>query len=384
MILVPRYFKEAAGSYFLFGPRGTGKSTWLRQVHAEAAWIQLLDSASHRTFLAYPERLEEFVSAHLGKAIVIDEVQRVPQLLPVVHKLIEQTPGIRFILTGSSARKLRQTGVDLLGGRAAMKKMHPFMAAELGDSFSIEQALEIGLVPLVWTATDPLERLRGYIGLYLEQEIRAEGLIRKLDNFTRFLETISFSHANLLSVSEIARECEVRRSTADAHVQLLEDLLIAGRIPVFSRRAKRALISHAKFYFFDCGVYRSLRPAGPLDRSEEFMGQALEGLVQQHLKAWIDYSDLEAKLYFWRTRSGIEVDFVVYGSNCFVAIEVKNSSMLRPADLKPLQIFKSDYPEATCIFLYRGKEAVTREGIACIPVDRFLSGLLPGKPIAGE
>jgi predicted AAA+ superfamily ATPase len=380
MTLVSRFFKETGKSYFLFGPRGTGKSTWLKQVHSNAAWIELLDSATYRSYLARPERLSDFVDLHKNKGlIVIDEIQRVPQLLPMVHKLMEKIPDIRFILTGSSARKLRQEGIDLLGGRAVQKNMHPFIAAELGEQFSIEKSVEIGLVPLVWSSSNPAETLKGYIGIYLEQEIRAEGLIRKLDNFTRFLETLSFSHGNLLSLSEIARECEVKRSSVDDYVQICEDLLIAKRIPVFTRRAKRGLVAHSKFYFFDCGVFRSLRPSGPLDRSEELIGQALEGLVFQHLQAWIDYGGLDARIFFWRTRSGNEVDFIIYGNSCFWAIEVKNTSAIRNSDLRQLKEFLSDYPEATPLFLYRGKEAIKQEGIACIPVERFLANLNPSE-----
>jgi predicted AAA+ superfamily ATPase len=385
MIFKPRFIKESGKSYFLFGPRGTGKSTWLRKIHPDAAWIELLDSATYRTFLAYPERLEEYAELHRNKGIVIiDEIQRVPQLLSMVHKLIEKMPEMRFVLTGSSARKIKQAGVDLLGGRATIKTMHPFMAAELGNEFSIEKSLETGLIPLVWSSEHPAETARGYIGLYLDQEIRAEGLIRKLDNFTRFLETLSFSHGHLLSISEISRECQVKRTTVDGYVEILEDLLIARRIPVFSRRAKRALVAHTKFYFFDCGVYRSLRPRGPLDRPEDLIGQALEGLVHQHLQAWIDYSGLDMHLFFWRTRAGSEVDFIVYGSDCFWAIEVKNSSSIRRSDLGPLKSFFEDYPESVPILLYRGKEVTKQEGILCIPVEHFLKKLDPIKQPAVE
>jgi uncharacterized protein len=383
MTLVPRYFRLSEQSCFLFGPRGTGKSTWLRQVFPDAAWIELLDAAVYRTFLSHPERLEEFVDLFKAKRIIIiDEIQRVPPLLPMVHKLIEKYPGLQFIMTGSSARKLKQQGVDLLGGRAGIKKMHPFIAAELGQEFSLEKSLELGLIPLVWSSPQPQETLRGYIGLYLEQEIRSEGLIRKLDHFTRFLESLSFSHGHLLSISEISRECQVKRTTVDGYIQVLEDLLIAGRVPVFARRAKRVLVSHAKFYFFDCGVYRSIRPSGPLDRPEELLGQALEGLVCQHLQAWIDYSGLDAKLYFWRTSSGSEVDFVIYGSNYFWAIEVKNAGTIRNSDLRPLRTFVEDYPEATPVFLYRGKEIVKTGGVLCVPVDAFLRNLDPSKQVS--
>ena len=380
MTLIPRYFKESGKSYFLFGPRGTGKSTWLRKIHPDAAWIELLDSATYRSFLAYPERLEEYVELYRSKGVVIiDEIQRVPQLLSMVHKLMEKMPEMRFILTGSSARKIKQAGVDLLGGRAIIKTMHPFMAVELGNNFLIEKSLESGLIPLVWSSEHPAETAQGYIGLYLDQEIRAEGLIRRLDNFTRFLETLSFSHGQLLSISEISRECQVKRTTVDGYIEILEDLLIAKRVPVFSRRAKRALVAHTKFYFFDCGVYRSLRPRGPLDRPENLLGQALEGLVYQHLQAWIDYSGLDMRLFFWRTKAGSEVDFIVYGSDCFWAIEVKNSSTIRHSDLSPLRTFNEDYPESIPIFLYRGKEVTKQNGVLCLPVEIFLKKLDPTK-----
>jgi uncharacterized protein len=378
MTLKPRFLSESGKNYFLFGPRGTGKSTWLRKVYPDAAWIDLLDSATYRNYLAFPERIEAFVELYQKKGIVIiDEVQKVPQLLSMVHKLTEKMPEMRFVLTGSSARKIKQAGVDLLGGRAIIKIMHPFMAIELGNDFSIEKSLETGLVPLVWASENPKETVQGYIGLYLDQEIRAEGLIRRLDNFTRFLETLSFSHGHLLSISEISRECQVKRTTVDGYVEILEDHLIAKRIPVFSRRAKRALVAHNKFYFFDCGVYRSLRPRGPLDSPGDLLGQAVEGLVHQHLQAWIDYSGFDMRLFFWRTRAGSEVDFIIYGSDCFWAIEVKNSSSIRRVDLGPLKTFTEDYPESIPIFLYRGKEVTKQDGILCLPVERFLKKLDP-------
>ena len=184
----------------------------------------------------------------------------VPRLLPLVHQHLESDRSTRFILTGSSARKLRRSGVDLLAGRAVRCAMHPFMAAELGRAFDIARSLESGLVPLVVMAEDPNRTLRGYVDLYLQQEVKAEGLVRRLDDFSRFLEVASFSHAQVLNVSDIARECVASRNTVESYLGILEDLLIATRLPVFRRRAKRALVAHAKLYFFDAGVFRSLRP----------------------------------------------------------------------------------------------------------------------------
>ena len=255
------------------------------------------------------------------------------------------------------------------------------MAAELGDRFDLGAALRLGLVPLVVMADAPDRTLRGYIDLYLQQEVKAEGLVRRLDDFSRFLEIASFSHAQLLNVAEIARECVASRNTVESYLGILEDLLIATRIPVFRRRAKRAVVAHAKFYFFDSGVFRSLRPAGLLDVQADIEGPGLEGLVLQHLRAWIGYGRADCRIYFWRSRGGSEVDFVLYGAAGFYAIEVKNGRSLRLADLRAIKTFHRDYPEATPLLLYRGTETVERDGVLCIPVDRFLRELVPGRAL---
>ena len=382
MSYVPRFFDHPARSYFLFGPRGTGKSTWLRARYPDAAWIDLLDAEAERHYYTRPERLKEFIAAQAGRpAIVIDEIQRVPQLLPLVHQHMERDKSTRFVLTGSSARKLRRAGVDLLAGRAVLCAMHPFMAAELGDAFDLDRNLESGMVPLVLMAEQPDRTLRGYVDLYLQQEVKAEGLVRRLDDFSRFLEVASFSHAQVLNVADVARECVAGRNTVESYLGILEDLLIATRLPVFRRRAKRAVVAHAKLYFFDCGVFRSLRPAGPLDVREEIAGPALEGLVLQHLRAWISYGGADCRVHFWRTRGGSEVDFVLYGGAGFHAIEVKNSRSVRPRDLRGLRTFHEDYPESSPLLLYRGDEALERHGVRCLPVDRFLRELIPGRDL---
>jgi uncharacterized protein len=313
--------------------------------------------------------------------VVIDEVQRVPQLLPVVHQIMESPGAPAFIMTGSSARKLRRAGVDLLAGRALMRTMHPFMAAEMTGSFDLATNLKLGTVPLVVSSDTREKTLDSYIDLYLEQEVRAEGLVRRLDDFARFLEIASYSHGQVLSVAPIARECAASRNTVESYIGILEDLLIAVRVPVFSRRAKRALVSHGKFYFFDCGVYRAIRPSGPLDPREQIEGPALEGLVLQHLRAWIEYGDMDLSIHYWRTRAGTEVDFVLYGGSGFHAIEVKNSVTVRAEDLRGLRSFLEDYPEADAYLLYRGDETIERDLIRCMPADRFLRELIPGRRI---
>ena len=364
------------GSFFLFGPRGTGKTTWLRQTFPNAVWLDLLDPQLQRTYLARPERLRELVDGSPGATdVVVDEIQKVPGLLDMVHQLIEEKRGLRFILTGSSARKLRRDAVNLLAGRLVRLEMHPFTADELGDQFSLNRALSVGLVPLIWNATDPEQTLRAYAALYLREEVQAEALVRDIGAFARFLEAISFSHASLLNLAAIARECEVGRKTVEGYLGVLEDLMLCFRLPVFARRAKRALVSHEKFYFFDAGVYGSLRPTGPIDKPQEIAGLALEGLVAQHLRAWIARRRAGEQLYFWRTKSGSEVDFVIYGPRVFHAWEVKHSGRVHRSDLRSLKAFKEDFPEASVGMVYLGQEKLEIDGVAVIPCHQFLQGL---------
>lgn len=377
MALQRRFFQAPGQSFFLFGPRGTGKSTWLRQALPDALFIDLLQPDVARELAARPERLADFVrGAPERSTVVLDEVQRAPELLNVVHALIESRDRRRFVLTGSSARKLRRGGVDLLAGRAVVRTMHPFMAAEL-DAFDFQAALTRGLLPLVVAAEHPDDVLRAYASLYLDGEVRLEGWARNVGAFARFLEAISFSHAAVLNGANVARECQVERKTVAAYVEVLEDLLLSFQVPVFTRRARRETAAHPKFFLFDAGVFRSLRPRGPLDRPEEIDGAALEGLVAQHLRAWLAYRGSDANLYFWRTRSGAEVDFVLYGSDTFCAIEVKNAARVQPSDLRNLQAFGADYPEAELVLLFRGTTRERRGRVWILPVEEFLRNLIP-------
>jgi len=379
---IKRYLKEPNGSYFLFGPRGTGKTTWLQDNYRDSIYIDLLDPESYRKYNARPERLIEVLEGSSDKkTVIIDEIQKAPVLLDLIHKLIEKKDGKRYIMTGSSARKLKKHGVDLLAGRAALRRMQPFMASELGNEFEFKKAMESGLVPVIYDSPDSKEALKAYTVLYVREEIQMEGLVRNIGAFSRFLEAVSFSHAAVLNVSNVARECEVERKTVENYISILEDLLIAYRISVFTKKAKRAMSKHSKLYIFDNGVFRSIRPTGPLDKTEEIDGACLEGMVAQHLKAWASYNSSETKLYFWRTLAGSEVDFVLYGKDVFCAIEVKNSSKIHPKDLRALRSFSEDYPKAKLYLLYRGEEALKKNNIYCMPVEIFLKQLVPDKPI---
>ena len=374
---IGRFFQPPPTSFFLFGPRGTGKSSWIKAHLPDALVIDLLLPSEARRFAARPEDLLAVLrGAPESDTVVIDEVQRVPELLSVVHHAMEQGEGRRFVLTGSSARKLRVAGVDLLAGRAVKRSLHPFMAAELGAKFRLDEALKLGLLPLVRSSQDPAAAT--YADLYLHEEVKLEGLVRDVGAFARFLEAISFSHGGLLNLSAVSRECQVERKTVERYVEVLEDLLLAHRLPVFARRARRELVAHSRLYLFDAGVFRSLRPRGPLDRAEEIDGAALEGLVFQHLRAWRDYTGA-GDLYFWRTRHGVEVDFVVYGEATFLAIDVKNTAQIRGEDLRGLNSFTQDYPEATLVLLYRGARRERHGNVWCLPVEEALRCLVPGQ-----
>ena len=377
-----RFFENPNKSYFLFGPRGTGKSTLIQHLYPEALTIDLLYPDVLRNYLARPEFLENVLEAQPEKKIVvIDEVQKAPALLSVIHALIEKRKGIQFILTGSSARKLKRTGSDLMAGRALRKNLHPFMAAEVAPYFKLENALQLGMLPLLAGDDEARATLNSYVDLYLREEIYAEGLVRNLETFARFLEIASFSHGSILNLSNISRECQVKRKTVENYMEILEELLLAFRLPVFDHRAERNMSTHPKFYLFDAGVFTTLRPKGPLDRPEEIEGGALEGLVAQHLVAWRDYSEDKYTLSFWRTRAGTEVDFVVYGEKGLWGIEVKNNARIGPQDLRGLKSFKNEYPMAKTLLLHRGKDHWVEDGTVCMPCERFLLNLRPNQLI---
>lgn len=376
---IPRFFKVPNRSFFLFGPRGTGKSTFLKETFSDALWIDLLQPDIFRKYAAKPERIIDLVQGNPGnKTIVVDEIQKVPELLPAIHSLIEQKSNRRFILTGSSARKLKKAGTNLLAGRALFKTFHPFLYSELNIDYAFEDVLRFGLLPIVIGAENSEEVLDAYVSLYIREEVQYEGFTRNIGNFSRFLETASFSHGAVLNVSNVARECQIERKTIEAYIQILEDVLLGFRLPVFSKKAKRKLTTHSKFYFFDAGVFQALRPKGPLDQPEEIGGAALEGLIAQQLRAWNAYSGKAYEIYFWRSRSGAEVDFVLYGKKDIFAIEVKNSSRIRVEDLRHLLEFRKDYPLSKTILLYRGLEKLVTKNIYCIPCESFLQELKPG------
>ncbi len=382
-------------SYFLLGPRGTGKSRLVEQIYRDGLYFDLLESGmynellaspvrladkipvtalphpAYQPCLASPVRLADKIPAGYEGWVVIDEIQKVPALLDEVHRLIEKR-GLRFVLTGSSARALRRKGTNLLAGRALTCRMHPLTVEELGGDFDLRRSLQYGHLPRVQQLKKPGDFIRSYVGTYLKEEIQQEGLTRSLPAFSRFLEAASFCQASVLNVSSVASECAVNRKTVESYFSILRDTLLSRELAVFARRAKRKLVSRVKFYFFDVGVFRALRPRGPLDTDQEIGGVALETLVMQEIVAQNDYKRWGYDVCYWRTRQGVEVDFVLYGGRGLKAIEVKSTGRLRREDFKGLLQFKKDHPEADAMLLYAGTKREYEKDVAVVPVETFL------------
>ncbi|MCL4418203.1 MAG: AAA family ATPase [Actinobacteria bacterium] len=361
-------------SFFLFGPRGTGKTTWVKQTFPNAVYIDLLESRLFNDLLADPQRLENFIPNNFNDWVIIDEVQKIPELLNEVHRLIEKYR-YKFILTGSSARKLKRKGPNLLAGRALNYLMHPLTAIELGKEFNLNHSLLYGNLPSVYVESNPKDYLESYIKTYLQEEILQEGLTRNLGVFSRFLEAASFSQASVLNISEVSRECAVERKVVENYFVILEDLLLATRIPIFTKRAKRRLVAHPKFYFFDVGVYRTLRPMGPLDFPEEVEGISYESLFFQELNAINNYFGMRYKIYYWRTSNNLEVDFVLYGERGLKAFEIKRRGKISSSELRSLKAFLKDYPTSKAYFIYGGERRMSEGRIDIIPMEYALKNL---------
>lgn len=353
-------------SFFLFGPRGVGKTAWAREQFPDALFFDLLDHQTYTQLLAAPQRLGDWIPQGHRGWVVVDEVQRVPEVLNEVHRLIESRR-LRFALTGSSARKLRRRGVNLLAGRALTRHLHPLTALELGTDFDLKRALRWGCLPLACTSEKPQDYLNSYAATYLREEVQQEGFARNVGAFSRFLEAASFSQGSVLNMAAVARECAVSAKVVEDYFSILEDLLIAVRVPVFTKRAKRRLIAHPKFFYFDAGVFQAIRPRGPLDAPEQIHGAALETLFLEQVRALNDYRDLGYRLHYWRTAAGDEVDFVLYGERGLRAFEVKMAQRIRPDDLRGLLRFRADFPQAKAHLLYLGNRRWHDRGVEVLP-----------------
>lgn len=379
---VRRLLPPPARTTFLFGPRGTGKSTYARQVLPDALTIDLRAGPVARALIAAPERLHDAIDGIApGCWVVIDEVQRVPALLDVVHQRLDREPQRRFLMTGSSARSLHRAGVNLLGGRAGRLVMPSFLAAELGRAFNLSSALRLGLLPVVLSADDPAQALADYATLAVLDEVRAEARVRQIAGFTRAMEQLALSHGSLLSPTAIAQLADVKKSTVVDWIDLLELMFLVARVPVFTARpSRRALAAQPKFYFADTGIAMTFRPNDVARAMPDAVGAAREGLVYQHLAAWCNAAR-DARLWTWRTTGGVEVDFVVESPDGLTAVEVKSGSILRPADRRGLLAFHDEFPDARLLALTDGALPARHGPVEVSPLSAFLKSVVPGQPL---
>lgn len=369
----PRLLTPPGGSFFLFGPRGTGKSTWLARSLPDAHVVDLLDEALYQGYLADPGRFAAELRALRGGTVVVDEIQRLPALLNEVHRYIEQKK-LRFVLCGSSARKLKTAGTNLLAGRATRRAMHSFVPEELGDDFDLDQVLRFGSLPVVWSAPDRGDALAAYAQLYLKEEIQAEALVRNLPGFARFLPIAALFHAQVLNVASLARDSGAARTTIASYLEILHDTLLVFELPAFEARLRVRERKHPKLFWADPGLPRAMRrDTGPPGAEER--GHLFEGWVVALLRAYRDYRGLFEDWSYWAPGkgSGLEVDLVLRRGKDLVALEIKSSKSARDAELRGLRAIAELPRVRRRLVVFRGERPqATEDGIELLPVRDFL------------
>ncbi len=372
------------GAFFLFGPRGTGKSTWIRSHFGDALLVNLLQPENTVQFERDPALLRAQVLARAKSDwIVVDEVQRAPQLLDEVHYLMEEKGYRRFALTGSSARKLRRGAANLLAGRAVLRTLFPLTAAELDFSVPTAQRLRFGSMPLSIVAADERARedyLRAFVTTYLAEEIRAEGLVRNLGSFGRFLDVAALAAGQTTNVSALSRDAGVSRETARGYFEILTDTLIGDWLPAYRPRAKVKEVAQPKFYWFDSGVLHAA--AGGFDQPlpADWDGVLLEHLILHELRAYMHYHNVRGSLGYWATPSGGEVDFLWWQGSVMAAIEVKSSRRFRREYRAGIRSLEAGFKgKLRSWIVYRGDEELEVEGTRVLPVEAFLERLHGGK-----
>lgn len=357
-------------SLFLWGARQTGKSTLLKALFPKARYYDMLNANLFRAMSRNPSLMrEQLMLLPAGSIVIIDEVQKVPELLDEVHWLI-QNKGLHFILCGSSARKLRRSGTNLLGGRALSNTLHPFVSAEIPD-FDIERALNYGTIPPHYLAKNPVRRLQAYIDDYIRQEIVAESVLRNLSAFTRFLEVAALSNTEIVNYTNIAAECGVSAKTVKEYFSILEETLLGFMLPAYTHNAKRRVVQSPKFYYFDVGIPNYLLDRTPLKPDTAEYGHAFEHLMMQEIRAFLSYHHSRKRMSYWRTSTGLEVDCII--GDAEVAIEFKSSTEVRNSQLKGLRAFVKEYPQAKCYVVSREIYPRLVDGIEIWPIRDFLT-----------
>ncbi|MCD8288971.1 MAG: DUF4143 domain-containing protein [Prevotella sp.] len=368
----------ASESVFLWGARQTGKSTLLAALFPDAIYYDLLKSDVYGRLMSKPALLrEELMLQDQSRIVIIDEVQKLPALLDEVHWLMTHTE-FRFILCGSSARKLRRCGANTLGGRALKNVMYPFVSAEIPD-FDLVHAVNSGMLPRHYLAANPWKRLQAYITVYLQEEIAAKALVRNLQTFSRFLEVAALTDSEIINYQNIATDCGIGASTVKGYFEILYDTLLGYRLPAYTKAMKRRVIQTPKFYFFDVGIVNWLtKRRNMLPGSGDF-GHAFEHLIVQELFAYRGYNGDKIDLSYWRTASGYEVDAVL--GDAEVAVEIKPVSEIKSHHLRGLKAFKEEHPEARLIAVSLDAAPRLMNDVEIYPAQDFLQLLWSGEII---
>lgn len=367
-------------SLFLWGSRQTGKSTLLKALFPHARYYDLLKNDQRMALQMDPSRLrEECEMLDEGEIVIIDEVQKLPALLDEVHWLIENK-GLRFILSGSSARKLKRSGANLLGGRALRIQLYPLVSAEIPD-FDLNRALNNGMLPRHYLTDKPAARIHAYVGDYLQQEIVEEAIVRRLDSFTRFLQVSAISNGEIINYSNIAQDCGISSKTVKEYFSILEETMLGFYLPAFTKAIKRRLVSSPKFYFFDVAIPNYLLNRAPLQQGTDTYGHALEHFIIQEMRAYLSYRNKALNISYWHTQDNrYEVDLVV--GDAAYAIEIKSSRNIANSDAKGLLAFKEEHPEAHLYLLSMAENPRKIAGeVEMWPVQQFLKRLWEDKII---
>jgi predicted AAA+ superfamily ATPase len=366
-------------SFFLWGPRQTGKSTLLKNTYPDAIWIDLLKADEFRRYTQHPERLREELSALTDRPfIVIDEIQKVPALLDEVHWLIENQQ-LHFALCGSSARKVKRGHANLLGGRAIRYELQGLVSAELGENFDLNRILNHGYLPSHYDKSKPNRHIQAYVSEYLKEEIAAEGLVRNLPAFAHFLDAVALTDCEIVNYANIASDCGVSNNTVKEYFQILQDTLLGSILNAYKKRPKRKVSQTPKFYFNDIGIVNFLAKRKTLQPGSELYGKALENWVFHELKCHSQYREIFYELSYWRLSTGAEVDFIV--GDMEVAIEVKASSNIKNVHLKGLRELIKDQPQVKqrIIVCLETLERITEDNIHIMPATVFCQKLWDGK-----
>jgi predicted AAA+ superfamily ATPase len=366
-------------SFFLFGPRSTGKSFLIKkQLLGKAIILDLLNSELFLRLSAMPSTMKELIDSQREKyqIVVIDEIQRIPELLSEVHRLIEDQAGIKFLLTGSSARKLkRNPDIDMLAGRAWTANLFPLTWSEIGN-FELDRYLRFGGLPQVYPSAEPQEELYAYVENYLKEEIVAEGLIRKLPPFARFLKSAAFSNGSPLNFSEIANDCQVPPSTIREYYSILQDTLMGYMLEPWIGSKKRKAVQTAKFYFFDTGVTHTLAGTVALDRNSNLYGSSFEQFIIMEVKAYLSYKRIKESISFWRSLNGQEVDILIGEKT---AIEVKSTGRVSPRDFKGLVALSEEGIFKNFYLVSQDNISIKRDMVMAIHWEDFLKRLWNGE-----